>query len=51
MEISSSANLIKTKDFENEEIILTYEKAAAEGSFESDEIFKIYKQIFLILIN
>ena len=41
----SSANLIKTNDIENEELILTYEKAAAEGSFDSEEIFKIYEQI------
>jgi len=41
----SSANLIKSKDFENEEIILTYEKAAAEESLKSNEIFEIYKQI------
>ena len=38
----SSANLIKINDFEDEEIILTYEKAAAQNSFDSDEIFKIY---------
>tara|TARA_Y100000590_G_scaffold360075_1_gene416173 strand:- start:568 stop:2310 length:1743 start_codon:yes stop_codon:yes gene_type:complete len=38
----SSANLIQVNDFENEEIIQTYEKAASEGSFENDEIFKIY---------
>ena len=30
-----------TNDFENEDIILTYEQAAAKDSFESDEIFKI----------
>ena len=41
----SSANLIKSKNFENEEIILTYEKAAAEESLKSNEIFEIYKQI------
>ena len=41
----SSANLIKSKDFKNEEIILTYEKAAAEESLKSNEIFEIYKQI------
>jgi len=41
----SSANLIKTTDFDNEEVILAYEKAAAENSIESDEIFKIYKQM------
>ena len=38
----SSANLIKINDFEDENIIKTYELAAAEGSFESDEIFNIY---------
>ena len=37
----SSANLIQVNDFENEEIIQTYEKAASEGSFENDEIFII----------
>tara|TARA_Y100000590_G_scaffold347350_1_gene397912 strand:- start:1227 stop:2963 length:1737 start_codon:yes stop_codon:yes gene_type:complete len=41
----SSSNLIKINDIENEEIILTYERAAAEDSFKTDEIFKIYKQI------
>tara|TARA_B110000438_G_scaffold301405_1_gene356209 strand:- start:637 stop:2379 length:1743 start_codon:yes stop_codon:yes gene_type:complete len=41
----SSANLIKAKDFENEEIVLTYEKAASEESLKNDEIFEIYKQI------
>ena len=41
----SSVNLIKTSDFENEEVILTYEKAAAANSFENKEIFNIYKQI------
>jgi len=41
----SSANLIKTKNFENEDVILTYERAADENSFESEEIFNIYKQI------
>ena len=41
----SSSNLIKVNDFENEEVILTYEKAAAGGSFESEEIFNIYKNI------
>ena len=38
----SSANLIQTKDFENEDIILTYEQAASEDSFEKEEVFKIY---------
>jgi len=41
----SSANLIQVSDLENEEIIQTYEKAASEGSFENDEIFKIYLKI------
>ena len=41
----SSSNLIKINDIENEEIISTYERAAAEDSFKTDEIFKIYKQI------
>ena len=41
----SSSNLIQIKDLENEEIILTYEKAAAENSIQSDKIFNIYKQI------
>ena len=38
----SSANLIEIKNFENEEVILTYEQAAKENSFEKDAIFKIY---------
>jgi len=37
-----SANLIETDNFENEEIILTFEKAAAKNVFNNDEIFKIY---------
>jgi len=41
----SSSNLIQINDFEDEKIILTYEKAAAEDSFKSKEIFNIYKQI------
>ena len=41
----SSSNLIKINDIEDEETIKTYEKAAAENSFESEEIFNIYKQI------
>ena len=41
----SSANLIETNEFENEDVILTYEKAAAENSFSSKEIFAIYKRI------
>ena len=38
----SSANLIQVNNFEDEEVILTYEQAAAQNSFEKDEIFKIY---------
>ena len=41
----SSANLIETKDFDDEQTILTYEKAAEEKSLRSEEIFEIYKQI------
>ena len=41
----SSANLIQIDNFENEEVILTYEQAAADNSFEKDEIFKIYLKI------
>ena len=39
---SAVINLIKIDSFENEDIILTYEQAAAKNSFENDEIFKIY---------
>ncbi len=42
----SSANLIKISDFENEDLIINYEKAAAENSFEKDEVFKIYLKIY-----
>ena len=38
----SSANLIEVNNFENENVILTYEQAALKNSFEKDEIFKIY---------
>ena len=38
----SSANLIKFNNLENEEVILTYEQAAVENSFDYEEIFKIY---------
>ena len=38
----SSANLIQINYFENEDVIIAYEQAAAENSFEKDEIFKIY---------
>tara|TARA_Y100000590_G_scaffold290907_2_gene327466 strand:+ start:3371 stop:5110 length:1740 start_codon:yes stop_codon:yes gene_type:complete len=38
----SSANLIQVKDFEDENVIATYEQAASQNSFDKDEIFKIY---------
>jgi len=41
----SSSNLVKINNLENEEIILMYEKAASEGSFQTEEIFNIYRQI------
>ena len=31
---------------ENEDVILAYEQAAAENSFEKDEIYKIYLKMF-----
>jgi len=42
----SSANLIQINDFENEDVILAYEKAAAENSFEKSEIYKIYLKMY-----
>jgi len=42
----TSANLIQRNDFENEDVILAYEQAAAENSFEKDEIYKIYLRMF-----
>ena len=41
----SAANLIQLNNFEDEDVILTYEKAADQNSFDKDEIFKIYLQI------
>ena len=41
----SSANLVQIDDYDNEEIILAYEQAAAKDSFEKDELFKIYLRI------
>jgi len=38
----SSANLIEVNNLEDENVILNYEQAAAQNSFEKDEIFKIY---------
>ena len=50
----SSANLIQVNNFEDEDVILTYENAAAQNSFDSGEIFKIYLKIifnFTQLVN
>jgi len=50
----SSANLIQTDSFENEDVILTFEKAVAKNTLDSDEIFKIYLKMdfnFNQLIN
>ena len=50
----SSANLIQINNFENEDVILTYEQAANENSFDKDEVFKIYLKVsfnFNQLIN
>ena len=43
----SSANLIKVNNFEDEDedVIMTYETAASQNSFDQDEIFKIYLQM------
>ena len=41
----SSSNLIKVNNFEDEDVVLTYEQAAAQNSFDKDEIFKIYLQM------
>ena len=38
----SSANLIEINNFEDESVITNYEQAAAQNSFDKDEIFKIY---------
>ena len=50
----SSANLIQINYLENEDVILTYEQAAAQNSFDKEEIFKIYLKMsfnFNQLIN
>ena len=50
----SSANLIQIDKLENEDVISTFEKAAAKDAFDYDEIFKIYLRInfnFNQLIN
>ena len=41
----SSANLIQVDDLEDEDVITSYEIAANQNSFDSDEIFKIYLQL------
>ena len=41
----SSANLIEVNDLEDESVIKKYEQAAAEDSFDSSEVFKIYLKI------
>jgi len=41
----SSANLIEVKNFEDENIVNTYEQAAAQNTFDKEEIFKIYLKI------
>jgi len=41
----SSANLIQVNNFEDEKVIETYETAAANGSFNSNEIFDIYLKV------
>ena len=38
----SSANLIEVNNFEDENIILTYEQAAKNNSFNNDDIFQVY---------
>jgi len=38
----SSANLIQIDSFEDEDVIIAYEQAAAQNSFDKDTIFKIY---------
>ena len=50
----SSANLIQTDSFENEDVISTFEKAVAKNTLDNDEIFKIYLKMdfnFNQLIN
>ena len=41
----TAANLIKIENFEDEETIRTYEKAASSGTFKKEEIFNVYKKI------
>jgi len=41
----SSANLIEVNNFEDENVILIYEQAAAQDSFDKEEIFNIYLKV------
>ena len=41
----TSSNLIQVDDLENEEVVLTYERAAIDNSFDKLEIFNIYKKM------
>jgi len=41
----SSANLIEVNNFDDENVILTYEQAAAQNTFDKDEIFNIYLKV------
>jgi hypothetical protein len=41
----SASNLIQTNNFEDENVISTYEQAAVKNSFGNVEIFKIYLQM------
>ena len=41
----SSTNLIQINNFEDDDVILTYEQAAAQNSFKNDDIFQIYLKI------
>ena len=41
----TAANLIKINNIEDENLILSYEAAAAKNSFDKDEIFKIYLKL------
>jgi hypothetical protein len=42
----SAANLIEVNSIEDEKLLLSYEVAAAKNSFEKDEIFKIYLNLY-----
>jgi len=41
----ASANLLNFKNFENEDVIITYEKVASENFFKNNEVFQIYLQM------